>query len=295
MNQSLLKRKKVPIFTAGYFEALLRIVMKGYLVAQVFLLSLATNQRLEPLVQNINPKLILGLSVTGLALAFTYLFFRGAIKKFFVIYESNRFDALVVFVAGIYLGIQFQEPFAGYYSSALEALSDSQIISIIVLPFIFFFAVFYRGLQLNFSKNEKRSFLLSDKEKKSKHDDLLNLSDEAVRFAERIYNNGSTESIVFGIDAPWGIGKSSFVNFCKESLDEKYNKQIIVYEFSPLRYDSNAKLLPAFIDGLVHTIQKNVFAPEVRPLISKYSRLIKTKLSFSLERYHDHTRSIYCR
>ncbi|OGK49799.1 hypothetical protein A3A56_03835 [Candidatus Roizmanbacteria bacterium RIFCSPLOWO2_01_FULL_40_32] len=120
------------------------------------------------------------------------------------------------------------------------------------------------------------SFFISDTEKRSRKDDLLEFSEIANRFAERVYNQGSTDSLVFGVDAPWGVGKSTFVNFCQEYWEDEYKDNIIVYVFNPLRYESRENLLEKFIDGFIRVIQKHTFIPELRPVISKYSRFIQS-------------------
>jgi hypothetical protein len=127
-----------------------------------------------------------------------------------------------------------------------------------------------------FTRRNEKSFFISDTEINDKEGDLLNLYPQAENFAERVFNQGSSDSIVFGIDAPWGIGKSSFVNFCLRHWEKKHHEEILVYNFNPLRYENTSNFLEKFIDGLVRAIQKDVFIPEIKPLISKYSRFIKS-------------------
>ncbi len=154
------------------------------------------------------------------------------------------------------------------------------------MPFLIAIALLIRIFQIKLigdKEKESSPFFISDAEGRTKDDDLLNYSDQAIRFSERVFNGGSADSLVFGIDAPWGIGKSTFVNFCIESWeDEKYDHKVVIYKFNPLRYEDRTNLLEKFIDGLVVTLQKDSFTPEIRPLVSKYSRLIKSKGTFSI-------------
>ena len=102
-------------------------------------------------------------------------------------------------------------------------------------------------------------------------------SEIAKQFAERVLNGGSSESIVFGVDAPWGAGKSSFINFCVNVWQKR--QDVIVYRFNPLQYEDRTHLLHKFVDGLVLTIRQTAFIPELRPIITRYSKLISAKQS----------------
>jgi hypothetical protein len=125
------------------------------------------------------------------------------------------------------------------------------------------------------------SFFINDQDIKTKDQDLLKLSENATRFAERVLNNGSPDSLVFGIDAPWGIGKSSFLNFCCEYWKDDAKFKPIVHRFEPLRYSDSADLVVKFVHELINTIQKEAFVPSISSLFSKYLRLIKGKSEFS--------------
>jgi hypothetical protein len=46
--------------------------------------------------------------------------------------------------------------------------------------------------------------------------DLLDVQEDAERFASRVLNGGSKDSMVFGLDAPWDPGKSFSSTFAKK-------------------------------------------------------------------------------
>lgn len=124
---------------------------------------------------------------------------------------------------------------------------------------------------------------MSDSEGKIKSDDAFEVYDTAERFAERVYNQGSPESLVFGIDAPWGTGKSTFVNLCKGIWGERFKNNIIVYTFDPVKHENNDNLMEKFVNGLVEIIRSNFFAPELESLLAKYVQLLNdSKLTFSM-------------
>ena len=86
--------------------------------------------------------------------------------------------------------------------------------------------------------------------------------------------------LVFGIDGPWGVGKTSFINLAARHW-EKHPKEFIVCRFEPLRFASEPDLTDRLIKELSATIQREAYAPEFRPVANRYSRLIKGKADIS--------------
>ena len=100
--------------------------------------------------------------------------------------------------------------------------------------------------------------------------DELGFKEDATIFAESVCNNNSPESMVFGIDAPWGTGKTTYLEFCKIWWKEK---GYLVYEFKPLLYDRE-DLIPLFLVGLVEFLEKNHFSRDISLLFRKYVKKI---------------------
>lgn len=198
--------------------------------------------------------------------------------------RSTRLDLLVALVMGGVVSASFAGIGSGWYETGVASLTLFQLCALISASALAGLLLIARAVLARYTNNKEKyaPFFISDVEKQSKADDLLGFTDNAERFAERVFNGGSSDSIVFGIDAPWGIGKSTFVNFCQEYWEEKHKDNIIVYKFNPLRYEDRSNLLEKFVDGLVHAIQKQAFLPEIRPLISRYSRFIKGKGTISI-------------
>ncbi|MBI5374198.1 MAG: P-loop ATPase [Candidatus Schekmanbacteria bacterium] len=218
------------------------------------------------------------ISLLLLFLVIIYLIARDFYLTITKIIRSKRIDVAIMFFTGILISASFSGIGSNIYTKIVASLTTQQLLILILLPIVLAFLLFARAIILRiYKKDSEIPFFLSDIEQKSKDDDLLDFSEGAERFAERVYNQGSPDSMVFGIDAPWGIGKSTFINLCKEYWNTKYNKEIIIYSFNPLRYENRENLLEKFVDGLIRVINKNVFTPEIRPIISKYSRFIGSK------------------
>jgi hypothetical protein len=210
-----------------------------------------------------------------------YFYSREGYSDLKRLWQSRRVDLLALVALGLFVSVSVGGVGTSKYQEYIGKIDVLQLMLLVAAP-----VVIALMLILNAAIGRKRSdsatpFFISDRDIQSKDDDLLELSVRAARFAETVLNRGSSNSLVFGIDAPWGIGKSSFVNFCCEYWKDKPNSQIIVHRFEPLRYEDNADLAEKFVNDLVNTIQKHAFVPEIRPLFSKYSRLIKGKSNFS--------------
>ncbi|GKX29002.1 hypothetical protein SH1V18_14820 [Vallitalea longa] len=213
-----------------------------------------------------------------------YLGKRNFYRKMKMLIKSLRFDLLIILVWGGILVFAFGGIGIISFENLIRTLSLPQLSVIFMLPIIISISFFLKNLQARFMKKpNKDSFFMSDKECKNKDDDKFNFIDKVEKFCEKVYDEKSSEGLVFGIDAPWGTGKSTFVNFCKEYWNEKYKNEIIVYTFNPLRYENKEKMLDKFISGFINEIKKHVFVPEIEWLISKYATIIKdSKPSFSI-------------
>ncbi len=121
---------------------------------------------------------------------------------------------------------------------------------------------------------------LGDEEIEREADDLLSNESQAKSFAETILASGAHPGLVFGIDGPWGVGKTSFINLAEHYWQRAADK-VIVCRFEPLRYASEPDLADRLIRDLSASIQNRVFAPEFRPAASRYSRLIRGKADVS--------------
>ncbi|GAB2902912.1 hypothetical protein GCM10027046_35260 [Uliginosibacterium flavum] len=110
--------------------------------------------------------------------------------------------------------------------------------------------------------------------------DSLGLKDQAQTFADAVLESEAHSGLVFGVDGPWGVGKTSFVNLAEQRWEEEKHR-VIVCRLEPLRYASEPDLSGRLISEISVAIQREVFVPELRPVASRYSRLIKGKADFS--------------
>ncbi len=130
---------------------------------------------------------------------------------------------------------------------------------------------------------DQTPLFISDEAEKDK--DALDIKQFAKTFANQVLNNGSSNSIVFGLDAPWGSGKSTYINFCKSYWENcQNNDKIVVLSFEPLRFENKKELFNIFVQELLKTIHKSNFIPEISGAIDQYLKVV-SNIKFSLKNF----------
>lgn len=215
----------------------------------------------------------------GLLLCLTYAFKRGAHVAAARMGRSFRLDLLVAIGVGIWTN-ELASPWLAKAHAALKNADPHWAPAVFVL----LCAVLMSPLVQLYWPRPKRTttqmHFIADEEIVDEKDDLLASEAQAKSFAETVLASGAHPGLVFGVDGPWGVGKTSFIN-----LAERYwacaEDRAIVCRFEPLRYASEPDLSDRLIRDLSAAIQRKVFAPEFRPAASRYSRLIKGKADVS--------------
>lgn len=123
-----------------------------------------------------------------------------------------------------------------------------------------------------------KTYLIENKDGKSKNivsdDEIADFQDDAF-FEKKVYKFADEfmkypGACVFGIEGPWGVGKTSFSNLCCKNLEDKYHDMIVIYKFNPLNYEDSSKVLRNFYTGLILKIQEKHFEPELEALLTSY-------------------------
>jgi len=232
-----------------------------------------------------------GLLAGGIA---GYVTWRGGFRKLVAIIVSRRLDLLLAALWGVLAAVWLSEVTQVAYAAVIACLSLLQLSLVTATPLLIATTLLIGAIRLRPNTGAVVPLFIRDDELERQEDDLLGVATKARRFAAQVLNGGSTESMVFGLDAPWGIGKSTFVNFCKQEWAKQDDPRVSVFSFSPLRYEDRSKLIEVFVDGLGDTIRSRAFAPGIGRLLRRYSRLLKgtshvslfgVSLTFAPERY----------
>lgn len=123
-------------------------------------------------------------------------------------------------------------------------------------------------------KESDEPFFLSDDPIEDTNEDDLGFADDAEAFAENILKGNSSKSIVFGLNSPWGSGKSSYINLCKKFW-EKHASKPIIFNFQPLIYENQQNLFDKFIEDFLGKMGEEIYSPKLRKSIRKYASKIR--------------------
>ncbi|MBK4738984.1 KAP family NTPase [Noviherbaspirillum sp. DKR-6] len=221
-----------------------------------------------------------GWMLLGVPICLIYAIKRGAHIAATRIIHSQRIDLLATiaiglwandlaapWLANLHTAVKHGNP---YWAPAIFLLFCAMLLSPIVQQ--------YRVTRTK--KTQPQLYFLADEEISREDEDLLASSAQAKSFAETVLTSGVHAGLIFGVDGPWGIGKTSFIKLAEHYWESAKDK-VVVCRFEPLRYASEPDLTERLIRDLSAAIQREVFAPEFRPAASRYSRLVKGKADLS--------------
>lgn len=217
--------------------------------------------------------------LAGLAICVVYAANRGAFTAAVQMGRSFRVDLLIAVCLGAWSN-ELTMPWLSKFHIALKAANPNWAPVVLLL---FCTVLLSPVVQRHWPRKRQTPSqlrFLADEEIKQENDDLLSNETQAKSFAETVLASGAHSGLVFGVDGPWGVGKTSFINLA-ERYWERAEDKVIVCRFEPLRYASEPDLADRLIRDLSAAIQSKVFAPEFRPAASRYSRLIKGKADVS--------------
>lgn len=262
-----------PVMKMPELLILARYLAIGFVGTEVFRVAFYLGTNFATALSNLGLLVkISGILVVTL-LCLIYSFKRGVHLIAARMCRSLRLDLLATCVAGIWSN-ELALPWLDKAHISLKN-SDPQLAQALLLLLC---AVLFSPLLQQYRARHKRShpqmYFIADEEISDENEDLLANKAQAKSFAETVLASGAHPGVIFGVDGPWGVGKTSFINLAERYWAEAEDS-IIVCRFEPLRYASEPDLAERLIRDLTAVIQRKAFAPEFRPAASRYSRLIK--------------------
>lgn len=139
--------------------------------------------------------------------------------------------------------------------------------------------------QKEISENEGMPIFLGDDEIVEEGQDKLGILEDAKSFAEQVLNNNSKNPIIFGLDAPWGSGKSSYLNLCEKLIWNQQKDKVLVFRFKPMIFDASKQdLAVIFIEEFIKTLNNNKI--NLGKLDSDFKKLMKIFKGFSISGFN---------
>lgn len=217
----------------------------------------------------------------GLVIVGLYLIQRSWVESALRFVASRRLDVAIAFILGIFIPGMLSEELADFHRKiygldygwgVLALMSGLGVLSSPML----------RNVWVR-SKDEGYvdSAFISDEEIDDEKFDFLENGRQAKAFAKAVLEGGSRRGMVFGVDGPWGIGKTSFINLAEKTWLENSSK-IVVFRFEPAKFLQSSDILRMFVQELSGALRSRAYAPEFKPLASKYSNLLKAEPEFGI-------------
>lgn len=250
----------------------------GFIGAEVFRASfyLSANSALAS--PELGSLIKSGIILAGALLCFTYALKRGAHVAAARMGRSLRIDLLIVTSIGVWINA-LASPWLANVHAALWDADPHWAPAVFLILCAVLFSPLVQHYRLP-KGSTPQLYFIADEEIEGENEDLFASEAQAKSFAETVLASGAHPGLIFGVEGPWGVGKTSFINLA-ERYWENAEDRAIVCRFEPLRYASQPDLTDRLIRELSAAIQRMVFAPEFRPAASRYSRLIKGKADFS--------------
>lgn len=271
--------KAKPEMKMPEFMVFLRTLAVGFVFAEIWRAATYLGKNFAPVVINFNCWIQALVILLILGLCVNYILRRGAAKDAARIICSFRIDLLLAFIVGIWTS-DLLTPKLKKFHDVLQNADPYWTPAILTILCATLISPTLHHVRARFKKDEAQLHFLSDDEIQQNKEDALRCNSQAESFASAVMASKAHPGLVFGIDGPWGVGKTSFINLAARYW-EKNAKELIVCRFEPLRFASEPDLTDRLIKELSATIQREVYAPEFRPAANRYSRLIKGKADIS--------------
>lgn len=175
-----------------------------------------------------------------------------------------------VFLMGFLIAIGFYKVILAPYMAEIDFFQWREIFQYVFLAILGGLAVTFATAKENVSDSTgetNEADYLMDREINNFKDDKF-FKGQIDKFITEISNYN--KACVFGIEGPWGVGKTSFVNLVCKRLSEDKQEKIVIYKFNPLNYEDSSRVLRNFYTGLIAKIREEHFEPELEALLSSY-------------------------
>ena len=253
---------------------ILKPLVIGFFLAEVWTVMFGIGTLYAPQISGLNTCTSLIVIAALVLLCSYYFYLRDGVATTIKIIRSFRIDLLAALFLGFWLQHYIYQTTEKFHSELFIIFYNWTPLILLLLLVVILSPI------LQYSRAQKhieiqKNYFLSDVEIKNRANDFLGMNKQALNFAESVMQSAD----IFGLDGPWGTGKTSFINLAEAVWSN--NSKFLVCRFEPLRFASEPNLADRLIKELTSTIQKSVYAPEFKLAADRYSKLIKGKAELS--------------
>lgn len=185
------------------------------------------------------------MSIIVFALLFVWIVYNGCRKYKRRVLVSNKTIGFSIFI--FFLWGKYRLCADSAYSLFTSSLSYVDFIPLLVGGYIFL-RLFRRAPK---EGNDSSDGFFIDEPITSSEEDLLNRKIDAYDAAEKLLaTKTENNAFTFGIVAPWGNGKTSFLYMMKEHIDAEFADDVVTISFHPWKYGKSSNLTYLFFEEL---------------------------------------------
>lgn len=185
------------------------------------------------------------MSIIVFALLFVWIVYNGCRKYKRRVLVSNKTIGFSIFI--FFLCGKYRLCADSAYSLFTSSLSYVDFIPLLVGGYIFL-RLFRRAPK---EGNDSSDGFFIDEPITSSEEDLLNRKIDAYDAAEKLLaTKTENNAFTFGIVAPWGNGKTSFLYMMKEHIDAEFADDVVTISFHPWKYGKSSNLTYLFFEEL---------------------------------------------
>ena len=185
------------------------------------------------------------MSIIVFALLFVWIVYNGCRKYKRRVLVSNKTIGFSIFI--FFLWGKYRLCTDSAYSLFTSSLSYVDFIPLLVGGYIFL-RLFRRAPK---EGNDSSDGFFIDEPITSSEEDLLNRKIDAYDAAEKLLaTKTENNAFTFGIVAPWGNGKTSFLYMMKEHIDAEFADDVVTISFHPWKYGKSSNLTYLFFEEL---------------------------------------------
>ena len=191
-----------------------RYLAIGLVGTEVFRVAFYLGTNFTATLSNLDTFVIISGILIVTLLCLIYLFKRGAHLIAARMCRSYRIDLLATCAAGIWSN-ELALPWLDKAHSSLKNADPQWAPALLLLLCAVLFSPLLQQYWPRRKTQTPQMYFIADEEISDENEDLLANKTQAKSFAETVLASGAHPGVGFGVDGPWGVGKTSFIDLAE--------------------------------------------------------------------------------